>query len=508
MKENKVRKIFNPIERSPDESQKQRVAAYCRVSTMSDNQEGSYEFQCAVYTQKILAEQDWTLAGIYADRGISGTQASRRPQFLKMIADSEAGMIDIVICKSLSRFSRNTLDAVTYIQKLQDLGVRLIFEKEGIDTATKFSEMLITVLAAFAQEESRSLSENVKWGKRKRRKEGECALYSVYGYRRNTAGDNYEIDPEEAAVVRRIFDQYEHGVSVPQIVDGLLKDGIKPPRFEQFGTEKWDESRLHYMIANERYIGDYLTQKYYKKDFMDYRGYRNEGVLPSVYLEGHHDAIITKEQYERCNIILELKKKSTPSQYPFADYFRCPYCGHVLKHRRLPIQNADSHFCCEGEGACRSFVIMSAPVRKAILNAYNELDLDEAARFDRMNYRRLAEEARKLLDAKAKYPVLESIEYWWLDDFVEKIVFGQHSRTASELALMTEREAKAKDDRTVTVYWKCGIVSRMPSGVNRDSQDPYHKALLWDGFLLRYPDRYPELTEEVRKKAGIADKNI
>lgn len=500
MESKNVRRIFYPQEQSPEEAHKKRVAAYCRVSTMSDNQEGSYEIQRAVYTQKITEEPDWTLAGIYADRGISGTQASRRPQFLKLIEDCEAGKIDIVICKSISRFSRNTLDAVTYIQKLLGLGIRLIFEKEGIDTDSKFSEMLITVLAAFAQEESRSLSENVKWGKRKRRKDGECALYSLYGYRKNAEGDNYEIDPDEAAVVRRIFDQYEHGVSVPQIVDGLLKDGIRPPRYDNFGTEKWDESRLHYMIANERYIGDYLTQKYYKKDFMDSRGYRNEGVLPSVYLEDHHDAIVTREQFERCNIILELKKKSTSSQYPFADYLRCPYCGHVLKHRRLPIQNCDSHFCCEGEGACRDFVIMSVPVRKAILTAYNELDTVEAERLCRTGSGEQAEEAGRLLAVKAEHPVFESIEYWWLDDLVEEIRFGQHSHTASEIAVMTADEAETEDDRTVSVYWKCGMVSTMFSGVERDSQDPYHKAVLWDGYLLRYPDRYPELTEEARKK--------
>lgn len=500
MENKNVRRIFYPLEQSSEETHKKRVAAYCRVSTMSDNQEGSYEIQRAVYTRKITEEPEWTLAGIYADRGISGTQASRRPQFLKLIEDCEAGKIDIVICKSISRFSRNTLDAVTYIQKLLGLGVRLIFEKEGIDTDSKFSEMLITVLAAFAQEESRSLSENVKWGKRKRRKDGECALYSLYGYRKNADGDNYEIDQEEAAVVRRIFDQYEHGVSVPRIVDGLLKDGIKPPRYDNFGTEKWDESRLHYMIANERYIGDYQTQKYYKKDFMDYRGYRNEGVLPSVYMEDHHDAIVTREQFERCNIILELKKKSTPSQYPFADYLRCPYCGHVLKHRRLPIQNCDSHFCCEGEGACRDFIIMSVPVRKAILAAYNELDTGEARRLCRTGNRQQAEEAERLLAVKTEHPFFQSIEYWWLDDLVEEIRFGQHSHTASEIAVMTRDEAKAQDDRTVSVHWKCGMVSIMFSGVERDSQDPYHKAVLWDGYLLRYPDRYPELTEEARKK--------
>ena len=500
MAEIRVKKIFNPEEKSECESSLLRVAAYCRVSTKSDEQASSYETQVAVYTQKITSTPGWTLAGIYADRGLSGTQAERRPQFLRMVKDCEDGLIDVVVCKSVSRFSRNTVDAVNYMKHLRSLGIRLIFEKEGIDTDGEYSEMLLTVLAAFAQEESHSHSENVKWGKRKRLEKGHGLLVPVYGYRKNDADDSYEIVPEEGAVVQRIFDEYEHGVSVPKIVDGLLKDGIKPPYFDSSGSEKWDESRIHYMIQNEKYAGDLQTQKFYKKSFMDYRVYKNNGLLPSKMLKDHHEPLISRKQFKRCNVILELKKKSTPSQYPFGDYLRCPYCGHVLRHRRLEIQNVDSHFCCEGEGACRKFVIMAIPVKKMILEAWKVIDLEAVERISTMKLRRRAEEAGKLLEGKAEHPSFKSIEFWWLDEFVEKIEFGQHSYTASDLKLMDPEQMKVLDDRTVTVTWRCGLKTTVSSGVVRDSHDPKHKATLWDGYILRYPDRYPQLAEEVKRK--------
>ncbi len=496
----KITKIYLPEKKGQNIGKCLRVAAYCRVSTKSDEQYTSYDTQVAVYTDKINREPGWTLAGIYADHGISGTQAERRPRFLQMVQDCTDGKIDVIICKSISRFSRNTLDAVNYMRKLQNMGIRLIFEKEGIDTDSDYSEMLLTVLAGFAQEESHSHSENVRWGKRKRLQKGYELLIECYGYRKNEAGDNYEIVPEEAEVVRRIFDLYEHGVSVPKIVDTLSADGIKPPYYNSSGSEKWDESRIHYMISNEKYAGDFQTQKYYKKSFLDYRCYRNDGVLPSRMIRDHHEAIIARKQFERCNVILDLKKRSTPSTYPFGGYLKCPYCGHVLRHRRLSIQNCEGHFLCEGEGACRGFVILSAPVKEKILEAWNMLNIDEVRRIIGMKRKKKAAEARELLEEKEKHPSFDTIEYWWLDEYISKIEFGKHSYTASDLNLMEPMQAKILDDRTITITWRCGLTTTVSSGVRRDSQDPRHKAILWDRFVLRYPDRYPDLVKEIRNQ--------
>ena len=406
-----------------------------------------------------------------------------------MLEDCEKGLIDCVICKSLSRFARNTLDALNCIKKLRDLGVRLILEKEGIDTDMISSEILLSVFAAFAQEESHSHSENVRWGKRKRLQNGEPLLIRCYGYRKNEANDNIEIVPREAEAVRLIFDLYEHGTSVPEITRILYEKGYTRPD----GKDKvWDHSRIHYMIANEKYVGDIIAQKYYVKDYITHRSRRNNGALPSVYIKNHHEPIISRKQFERCNVILELKKSTTPLQYPYAEFIRCPYCGHVLRHRKLLIQNCYTHFCCEGEGACREFVIQFQEVEKAILKAYETLDLEEVKRIVNSKNADRAENAELLLQVKEKHPSFSKIDYWWLDDLIERIDFGLHSHTASEL------KKGGIDDRTISIHWKCGSVTTLSSGVLRDSQDPRHKAELWDAYLLRYPSQFPKLVEEVR----------
>lgn len=486
----KVKRILNQ-DISQETKPKLRVCAYCRVSSKSEEQSTSYETQVAVYTERISSEPGWEFAGIYADKGISATQMSRRKEFLRMLSDCEKGLIDCVICKSLSRFARNTLDALNSIKKLRDLGVRVILEKEGIDTDMVSSEILLSVFSAFAQEESRSLSENIKWGKRKRLQNGDPLLIRCYGYRKNAENDNIEIVPEEAEGVRLIFDLYEHGTSVPEITRILYEKGYTRPD----GKDKvWDESRIHYMIANEKYVGDIIAQKYYVKDYLDHRVRLNKGVLPSVYIKNHHEPIISRKQFERCNVILDLKKRTAPLQYPYAEYLRCPYCGHVLRNRQLKIQNCGAYLCCEGEGACREFVIKTKEVEKAILKAYQTVYLYEVKRIINSRNTDRAENAELFMQVKEKYPSFSKIDYWWLDDLVESISFGLHSHNATEL------KKGGIDDRTISIHWRCGIVTTVSSGVLRDSQHPRYRAELWDAYLLRYPEQFPELAEEVQKK--------
>lgn len=224
----KIKRILNQ-DISGTTKPKLRVCAYCRVSSKSEEQLTSYETQVAVYTEKISSEPGWEFVGIYADRGTSATMMARRKEFLRVLEDCEKGLIDCVICKSLSRFARNTLDALNCIKKLRHLGARLILEKEGIDTDMISSEILLSVFVAFAQEESHSHSENVRWGKRKRLQNGEPLLIRCYGYRKNEANDNIEIVPGEAEAVKLIFDLYEHGTSVPEITRILYEKGYTRP---------------------------------------------------------------------------------------------------------------------------------------------------------------------------------------------------------------------------------------------------------------------------------------
>ena len=488
-----ITKIYYPEKHKSSERGVLRVAAYCRVSTTQTEQESSYEEQVAVYTERINGQKGWKLAGIYADQGISGTSAKRRPEFLRLIKDCERGLIDVIICKSFSRFARNTQEMIFYVRHLHGLGVQLIFEKEKVDTDERFSEMTMTILAAFAEEESRSLSENVKWGKRKRAQAGETPMVRIYGY--DNTGENYVIIPEEAETVRRIFALYEHGYDGAEIAREISAAGILTAK----GNTKWNANHIRRMIENEKYVGDYKTQKVYTPDFREKKCEKNEGLLPSVYIENHHPAIISRERFNRCQVIMNLRRNDTPLKYPFGEYLRCPFCGHLL-YSRTPI--GDACFFCEGEGACRRFVIRANPVKEAILKAYNGLNIDEVQRIANSSDQSKSSEAKKLLEAKEKYPSFDAVHYWWLDDLVECVSFGQHSHIESELKIM-DGEAPAIDDRTVSVCWRCGLTTTLSSGVLKDNQDPRRKAEMWDAYILRHPDRYPQLATEVKQAGEI-----
>ncbi len=460
----RVTKILKPPKQPEEETGKLRVCAYCRVSSKHDEQRTSYDTQVRVYTEMINANPEWELAGIYADWGITGTQSKKRPEFLRMVADCEAGMIDVIICKSISRFSRNTLDAVNYIRRLKEMGICILFEKEGIDTDSVISEMLLSVLSAFAQEESRSLSENVKWGKRKRAMNGQPPMYPPYGYRKQ-GEDQMVICPEEAEIVRWIFESYEHGMPIAEITGTLLKNGTPAPRIDDKRTGRWEDSRIWQMLGNVKYAGHILTQKRYTTDFLTGKQVRNTGQLPQYFIVNHHDAIIPQKQFDRVLRILAMKSTSREitEQYPYAGLLKCPDCGKTLWCRK-PDKALSQFLFCEGEGACGGFAADRLLTDEAVIGAYNSLDM-EAVRTAAQGNDRVAREASLLLETKEKYPVVSSVEFWWLDDHVERIDFGKH---------------RTDDDATITVTWKCGIRQTVPSGVVKPTQNPRHKAALWN----------------------------
>jgi DNA invertase Pin-like site-specific DNA recombinase len=459
----RVTKILKKSAKADGGVRKLRVCAYCRVSSMHDDQLTSFETQKKAYTDMITGNPEWEFAGIYADWGITGTQSKKRPEFLKMVSDCESGKIDVVICKSISRFSRNTLEAVNYIRKLKDAGIRMIFEKEGVDTDAVISEMLLTVLAAFAQEESRSLSENVKWGKRKRAMNGKPPMYPPYGYRKH-GEDQMVIFPEEAEIVRWIFESYEHGMPIAEITATLLKNGIPAPRIDDNRTGCWEDSRIWQMLVNVKYAGHILTQKRYTPDFLTGKQVKNTGQLPQNFIENHHEAIIPQKQFTRVLRILAMKSTSREitEQYPYAGLLKCPDCGKLLWCRK-PDQALNQFLICEGEGACGHFAADRTLTDAAVIGAYNSLDM-ETVRQTALKGGEAAVQAGLLLKAKEQYPVVSSVEFWWLDDHVERIDFGKHTTDA---------------DATITVTWKCGIQQTVPSGAVKPTQNPRHKAALW-----------------------------
>lgn len=492
--------LIEPVKSDAKTAEKLRVAAYCRVSTDTDDQQTSFEGQVKHYTELIEAKPDWELAGIYADDGITGTSAEKRPEFMRLIADCEAHKIDLVICKSLSRWGRNTLETLTYVRRLKDLGVNLIFEINNIDTRATYSEMLLTVLAAFAQEESRSISENTSWGIRRRFEEGVTRWSRLYGYEKTEEGE-YQIVPEQAAVVRKIFDLYEHGESLQDICIYLKSYGIKSP----MGESKWTNSSVHTLLGNERYAGDIILQKYVTENHLSHKSQKNRGSssVPSFFVEGHHTPIITRKQYDRCQTIMKMRRMTgkgkdirLANQYPLGDKLHCPYCGSVLFQRSIPVQsNHKSGWCCEiGEEACHGFIMRSYLVEEALLEAYSKLDADKVA--GKLKSPRFGEAAKLALEIKRENPYFERVDFWWVDDLIDHIEFGAHSKTAMDFRRAAALGQKVADDRTVKVFWKCGLITTVMSGVNADREHPAYVADLYNKHLARQQKKVQKKQEE------------
>ena len=248
-----------------DSIKKKRVAAYARVSSEHDEQQQSYEAQVDFYTRYIKSNQEWEFAGVYADEGITGTNTIHREGFKQMVADAKAGMIDIILTKSISRFARNTVDTLNTVRELKALGIEVIFEKENIRTLDPKCEVMLTIMSSLAQEESRSISENVQWGKRKSMMDGQVDLpyHSFLGDIKGADG-RPEIEPKEAEIVKKIFYMYLSGLNISTIAMKLEKEGVKSPR----GGSKWSVNTVRSMLSNEKYKGDALLQKSFTVDYL------------------------------------------------------------------------------------------------------------------------------------------------------------------------------------------------------------------------------------------------
>ncbi len=327
-----------------------RVAAYCRVSTDDEEQLTSYEAQKNYYTDKIMTNKEWTMAGIFADEGITGTSARKRPEFLRMIRQCKQGKIDIVLTKSISRFARNTVDCLNYVRALKELGIAVIFEKENMNTLEIDSEILITMLGAFAQSESESISANVRWGIRQAMKEGKATIQYkyLYGYRKGDDGKP-EIIPDQAEVVRKIYDLFLSGTPVRGIQEYLNENAVPNINDEP----KWARSAIDSILTNEKYCGDVLLQKTYIDDCINKKVKKNTGQLPMYLVQSHHEGIISRETFDAAQAELARRsagkspsKKNAPtgrsrysSKYALSDRLYCGECG--TRYQRCTWRNRD-----------------------------------------------------------------------------------------------------------------------------------------------------------------------
>lgn len=302
-----------------------KVAGYARVSTDHEDQATSYEAQVDYYTNYISARPDWELVKIYTDEGISGTSIKRRVGFKTMIADAMDGKIDLIVTKSVSRFARNTVDALTYIRKLKERGVEIYFEKENIYTMDSKGELMLTIMSSLAQEEARSISENVTWGHRKRFADGKAIIpyKSILGYKRGE-GNSLIIDETGAPTVRRIYELFLQGDSLGTIAKKLTAEGHKTA----LGKSKWFYTTIRSILRNEKYRGDLLIQKTVVVDFLTKQIKKNEGEAPQYYIANNHEAIIPPDVWDQVQYELKHRyQRRTSKLTKYSSFLRCACCG-------------------------------------------------------------------------------------------------------------------------------------------------------------------------------------
>lgn len=364
---------------------KLRVAAYARVSTDHEEQESSYEAQVEHFTKLICENEEWELAGIFADPGLSGKNVKRK-EFQHMMAECDMGRIDKIITKSVSRFARNTLDCVQTARRLKEKGIGIYFEKENLDTLKESSEFVLTIMASLAEEESRSISNNIRWSVKKRFENGNVIINTArfLGYTKNEDGI-LRIVPDEAIIVRRIYAEFLDGYSLKEIATGLMKDKILSPG----GKETWHATTIRSILQNEKYKGDSHLQKTYLPDFLSPRRIKNEGQADSYYVENDHAAIISKDTFEM--VQQEFKNRTElrsisdsghgkySGKYAFSGMIICGKCGETYRRHQQYYRDKKYYtWACKkheniGADNCAAKPIKEKAIEDAFLHALNGL---------------------------------------------------------------------------------------------------------------------------------------
>ena len=442
---------------------KQRVAAYCRVSTNNKEQINSYEAQKAYYTQKIEENPDWELAGIFADKGLSGASMKKRDNFNKMIAACKPGRIDTILTKSLSRFARNTVDCLETVRMLRARGIGVIFEKENINTLTESSEFLITLFSGFAQAEIESLSKNVTWGKEKSRAAGNVPFQykKLLGYRKGE-DEKPEIDPDEAKTVLRIYRRYLDGCSLSQIKQELEADRVPTAQ----AVQRWSYQVIHNILTNERYIGDAMLGKTFSTGCINRQIKQNTGERLQSYVENNHPAIIPREMFYRVQEEMarraskrkvmqrhgktELGKYS--AKYALSELLVCGECGTPYK-RCTWARNGKKRIvwrCVSrlefGTKYCHgSPTLDEEKLHQAILEALNEFaQADSEVKEDVLNFTRLVwtgqeADGTSLISLKQRLGDITAEQALLLDRVLENM--DAPDLNAQLKALMDEKQA-------------------------------------------------------------------
>lgn len=369
---------------------KKRVCAYCRVSSDSDKQLDSYDMQVKYYSELIKNNPVWDYMGIYSDEGISGTNTSKRDGFNSMISDCENGLIDTIITKSISRFARNTIDCLQNIRKLKALGVTIYFEKENINTMDEDGELMLSILSSFAQDESRNISENIRWSVQRRFQTGtyKVQTHRFLGFFSDQKG-NLVPDENEAGLIIRIFNEYAGGKSARKIAEELTNEGIKTVT----GKTTWNECTIRNILSNEKYYGSVIFQKTYVIDFINHKKIFNKGEKQKYFIKNNHEAIISEELFE---MVKEEKVKRAAAfgntedirgeynnRYAFSGKIICHNCGNTFKRRtwNSKLNSKQIVWQCNtyikhGKDCCDMKALDDITLKKVFVRIFNRLMQD------------------------------------------------------------------------------------------------------------------------------------
>ena len=444
--------------------QQLRVAAYCRVSTEQEEQQNSYQVQISYYTDLINRKKEWTLVKVFADEGISGTQAKKRPEFLKMIRMCKQQKIDLIITKSISRFARNTVDCLEYVRQLKDLGIGVIFEKENLNTLTMTSEFMIALYGSFAQAESESISKNVSWGKQKAYAEGKVSFQyaKLLGYKKGENGKP-EIVPEEAETVRMIYNLFLDGLSFTRIKKMLENQNL----LTATGKKIWSESNIKSILKNEKYVGDALLQKTFTVDCISKKVQKNNGERPMYLVTNHHDPIIDRDTFNR--VQQELARRSSKrkisdktiteqgkysSKYALSELLICGNCGTPYRRctwsangKKQIVWRCISRLEHGKKYCTDSPTIHEEPLQRAILSAVNEyLDCrEEIAKILKANIGSVLEcqEQQKMINLENRLKELDKVR----NDIISLITSGgcDEDKMDSEFAKIYAEEQSVNE---------------------------------------------------------------
>ena len=485
-----------------------RVAAYCRVSTDSEEQLTSYEAQRTYYTDKIMSNPEWTMAGLFADEGITGTSAQKRPEFLRMICQCRQKKIDLILTKSVSRFARNTVDSLKYVRILKELGIAVFFEEQNINTLDADNEMLLTIHSAFSQAESETMSSRVKWGKREAMREGKAIIQynRLYGYRR---GDNNkpEIIPEQAEVVRRIYQQYLTGASLRMIQDTLEGEQV----LNVAGKPEWSLNVIRNILTSEKYCGDVLMQKTYISDCISRKTIRNNGQLPKYLLPDHHEAIVDRQTFDAVQAEMARRsagrspsRKNAPtgrtsyaSKYALSERLVCGECGTLYRRcvwakrgKKRTVWRCVSRLDYGTKYCHNSPSLDEEPLQRAILTALNsvmrnreDMALQIAGAME-LQLLSVPGQTISLADIQRRIEMLESQFNALLEQAAEQMDGQDHmvefQSITSEIAALKEQRMRLEAQRTSNT----AAIQRMSTAASLLSEAP-PELTVWDETVIR-----------------------